>query len=46
MRVTAAVAYVHSQKARAELIAKTTDFQLTIGIGKVGMVVEGLGSKE
>lgn len=35
-KVTAAVAYVHTRKARPEPIAGTTDFKVLMGMGEVG----------
>ena len=35
-RVTAAVAYVHPQKASPEPIAGTTNFDMMMGMGKIG----------
>ena len=35
-RVTAAVAYIHPRKARLELIAGTTDFEVMMGMGEIG----------
>lgn len=34
-RVMTTVAYVYPQKARPDLMAKTTDFEVMIGIGEV-----------
>lgn len=42
-RVTAAVAYAQQQKTRPEPIAGSTDFEVMMGMGKVG--IEVLGSK-
>lgn len=40
-KVIAAVAYVHPQKARHEPIARTTDFEVIMGMGEVGAGAPG-----
>lgn len=42
----AVVAYVHSENTRLDFIASTIDFELIIGIGKIGRVTEVSESKK
>lgn len=40
-KIIAAVAYVYPQKARHEPIARTTDFEVIMGMGEVGAGAPG-----
>lgn len=40
-KIIALVTYIYPQKAKPEPIARTTDFELIMGIGKIGIGVLG-----